>query len=159
MYIWKYKPLSPLLSECSELAVQTLDKIFTWQYLQDLEEVKAMSVEAPSSEDDFQPLCESSRLSIASPRVSVVSPMGLTSSPLPPMSPRTPRTPEPISDSAASPFFLERNIDQVWKHGRNMHLLVFLDILWWEDFILLVSHLLARSLSETCLAREPQKPR
>jgi len=81
--------------------------------LQDLEEVKAMSVEAPASEHDFQPLCESSRLSIASPRVSLVSPRGLSSSPLPPMSPRTPRTPEPASDSAASPFFLERNIDQI----------------------------------------------
>ena len=91
------------------------------QYLQDLEEVKAMSIEAPASEQDFQPLCESSRLSVASPRVSLVSPKGLNSSPLPPMSPRTPRTPEPASDSS-SPFFLERNIDQVWNciHGNNI---------------------------------------
>ena len=86
-----------------------------------------MSVEALVSEQDFQPLCESSRLSVASPRVSLVSPKGLNSSPLPPMSPRTPRTPEPTSDSS-SPFFLERNIDQVWNvHTWQKH--NFLDFL------------------------------
>ena len=151
--------VSPLSLSAMNLQFLPLANYLLRQYLQDLEEVKAMSVEAPASEDDFQPLCESSRLSIASPRVPLISTKGLTGSPLPPMSPRTPRTPEPTSDSAASPFFLERNIDQVWKHGRNMHILVFLNLLWWENFILLVSHLLARSLSETCQAREPQKPR
>ena len=87
-------------------------------YIKDLEEVKAMSMEDPASEQDFQPLCESSRLSIPSPRVSIVSTPGLPSSPLPPMSPRTPRTPDLISESS-SPFFLERNIDQVCNFPFN----------------------------------------
>jgi len=103
-----------LEAERAQLFREFLHQPGIWEaLLQDLEEVKAMSVEAPASEDEFQPLCESSRLSIASPRVPLISTKGLTGSPLPPMSPRTPRTPEPTSDSAASPFFLERNIDQI----------------------------------------------
>ena len=113
-----------------------------------------MSVDAPASEQDFQPLCESSRLSIASPRLALVSPKAQTCSPLPPMSPRTPRTPEPASD-ISSPFFLERNIDQVWNfHTAKTFSFIFISSCFFSCQYL---QLLARSLSETCQVREPQK--
>ena len=71
--------------------------------------MKRLSVETPCSEQDFQPIYESTHLSMASLKEPLSLPI---SSPLPPMSPRTPRTPEPASE-VSSPFFLERNIDQV----------------------------------------------